>query len=102
MPLISPDSAVSEKVLREILAEHLEGVESLAESLGTPKGRVLDAARIALARDFAADVQALLGAGGGDDREALRRRVNLSYEAMLVLIDYMKLFTDVPKVPRSK
>ena len=103
MALIAPDSGTSDKVLRELLAEHMEGVESLAKSLETPRGKVLDPARLALARDLAADVTHVIGPLDVlTDRETLRRRVNLSYEAMLVLIDYLKLFTDVPRVPQAK
>jgi hypothetical protein len=101
--LIGSDSRISDASLREILVEHLEAVRELAERLGAPRFAVTDPSRIELARSFATNLLAFLDAPAASslDREALRLRVNASYELMLVLIDYSKLFTDAPKVPRG-
>lgn len=104
MVLIDAGSRVSDAVLRELLAEHLEGIRELAHRLTEPPFAVTDPSRVELARSFATNLLTFLDAPGGStlDREALRLRVNASYELMLVLIDYSKLFTDAPKVPRGK
>lgn len=104
MALIDPGSRVSDVTLREILAEHLEAIRDLAGLLGAPRFAVTDSSRIELARSFATNLLAFLDAPSASplDRETLRLRVNASYELMLVLIDYSKLFTDAPKVPRGQ
>ena len=104
MVLIDVGSRVSDATLREMLAEHLEAIRELAGLLAAPRFVVTDPSRIELARSFATNLLAFLDAPSASslDREALRLRVNASYELMLVLIDYSKLFTDAPKVPRGK
>ncbi len=103
MALIEPGSTVSETVLLQLYTEHLEGIEEFAKTLEAPAYPVTDPARIQLARAFARDVlTALRLSESRMDRESLVNRVNLSYEAMLILIDYAKTYTEAPKVPRGK
>ncbi len=103
MPLIESTSTVADQVLKEMYAEHLDGIRSFAELLDAPPHPVTDPARIDLARSFAQDVLATLKAAETrSDRAGLVQRVNLSYEAMLILIDYLKTYTSGPKVPRGR
>lgn len=103
MELIAPDSQLSEATLRALLEEQRQGIAEFTGEMATPKHRVTDVARYEMARSFGANLLAVLeGLGEPPDREALRRRVNLAYEGMLVLIDYVKWTTDAPKVPRRR
>lgn len=103
MALIEADSGVPDTVLEQIYREHLEGIQEMAAVLETPTRPITDASRIALARSFADDVRAALTAlETRRDRPSLIARVNLSYEAMLILIDYAKTYTAGPRVPRGK
>ena len=102
MSLIGAKSEVSTAVLEKIHAENLEGIRELAALLEAPTRPIRDPSRIALARDFAHDVLHLFTEGpasGPADREGLRWRVNLSYETMLILIDYLKTYTEGRTVP---
>ncbi len=101
MPLIESTSTVADEVLKEMYAEHLDGIRSFAELLDAPPHPVTDSARIALAQAFASDTLAALRVlEARSDRASLVHRVNLSYEAMLILIDYLKTYTAAPRVPR--
>ncbi|HYK94126.1 MAG TPA: hypothetical protein VEY07_08830 [Thermoplasmata archaeon] len=103
MALIDASSAVSDSVLRQMYSEHLEGIQELAALLDSPSRPVTDPARIALARSFADHVRRALSAlDTQDDRPSLVARVNLSYEAMLILIDYSKTYTEGSRVPRNR
>lgn len=103
VPLVDPDSAVSESVLEQMYSEHLEGIRELSQMLEAPPHPVTDPSRIALARSFAHNaLQALASTEGRRDRGSLLNRVNLSYEVMLILIDYVKTYTDGPRVPRGR
>ncbi len=103
MTLIAPATTLPDDVLLQLFTEHLEGIEEFAKSLEAPAYPVTDAARIQLARAFAQDVLDLLRRSDARaDRASLVTRVNLSYEAMLILIDYAKTYTEAPKVPRSR
>lgn len=103
MPLLEPSTTVAESALREIYAEHLEGIREMAGLLAAPTRPVTDPARIDLARSFADDVlRALAALDAQEGRGSLVTRVNLSYEAMLILIDYAKTYTEGPRVPRAR
>ncbi len=103
MTLIAPATTLPDDVLLQLFTEHLEGIEEFAKSLEAPAYPVTDAARIQLARAFAQDVLDLLRRSEARaDRGSLVTRVNVSYEAMLILIDYAKTYTEAPKVPRSR
>jgi len=101
--LVGPGTSLPREKLRAILDDHREAVVSLRETLDAPPYPPLDPSRLALARAFADDILPALDPPPDDaDPDELRRRVNLGYEAMLILIDYLKLFTDGPRVPRSR
>lgn len=101
--LIGPDSEISDEMLRTLLQQHREGIEEFTADMETPRFPVTDPARLAMARSFGAHLLALLDEPATPaDRETLRRRVNLAYEGLLVLIDYLKWTTDAPKVPRAR
>jgi hypothetical protein len=103
MELVAADSQLSEAVLRALYQEFREGIQELAAGMEAPAHRVTDVARLAMARSFGTNLVALLEAPAAlTDRETLRRRVNLAYEGMLILIDYGKWATDAPKVPRGR
>jgi hypothetical protein len=102
MALIEADSTVPDATLREMLQEHVEGIRSFSEMLAHPPQAVTDPARIDLARSFAGHVLRCLEADSRHDRAGLRDRVNLSYEVMLILIDYAKTYTAASKVPRGR
>jgi len=102
MALIEDDSRVGEPVLREMLKEHLEGIRSFRELLEDPRYTVTDPARVALARSFASHMLTVLESNVASDLASLRARVNLSYETMLIVLDYLKTYTEQPKVPRPK
>ncbi|MCI4337211.1 MAG: hypothetical protein L3K17_08505 [Thermoplasmata archaeon] len=103
MELVSPDSALPDAQLLTMYEEHREGIRELTASLGSPAYPVTDPARLGMAHSFGRNVLAVLEAPPAPgDREALRRRVNLSYEVMLILIDYAKNSTTAPKVPSGR
>ena len=103
MALVDPGSSLTESVLEQMYAEHLEGIRGLAELLNQPPYPVTDPSRIELARSFATNsLQALASSEERRDRGSLVHRVNLSYEVMLILIDYVKTYTNGPRVPRGK
>ena len=103
MELVAADSQLSEDVLKSLYQEFREGIQEIAAGMDAPSFRVTDVARFALARSFGANLLALLESPPAPaDRETLRRRVNLAYEGMLILIDYGKWTTDAPKVPRGR
>jgi hypothetical protein len=103
MPLIGPGSVVADAVLETLVTEHVEGIREMVRSLEAPARPVLDGVRLALAREFAADALALLEKDGAfADRAGRIRRVNLSYEVMLILVDYLKTYTGGPTVPRPR
>ncbi|HZY92144.1 MAG TPA: hypothetical protein VFG07_05150 [Thermoplasmata archaeon] len=100
MALIGAESSVSAEVLQQIYSENVEGIQELTKTLDAPPFPVTDASRVMLARSFAQDIVAALTASEAlRDRPSLIRRVNLSYEAMLILIDYLKTYTAGPRVP---
>lgn len=102
MSLIDPGSRVPDAMLRELYIGHFAGIRELLPTLAAPPYPVSDVARLDLARSFADDALALLPTPNriGTDRADLVRHVNLSYEVLLILIDYVKTYTDGPRVPR--
>lgn len=101
--LIAPDSQLSDTALLSLYQEQRAAIREYTEEMATPAYRITDPARYAMARSFGANLLAILdGPPAPSDREALRRRVNLAYEGLLVLIDYVKWTTDAPKVPRRR
>ena len=103
MALVDPGSSLTDSVLEQMYAEHLEGIRALADLMKAPPYPITDPSRIALARSFAENsLTTLTSSEARRDRESLVHRVNLSYEVMLILIDYVKTYTDGPRVPRGK
>ena len=102
MALIGPESTLPDSALREIYVVHVAGIRGLVHVLEEPPYPVTDVARIDLAHSFAQHLLDALRAVEPDgSRAALVHRVNLSYEGMLILIDYAKTYTDGPRVPRG-
>lgn len=103
MALIDPTSGVADAALHQMYTEHVEGIREIAAALAAPPYPITDPSRIALARGFAENVLGALSAlEQTPERSTLVRRVNLSYEAMLILIDYLKTYTSGPRVPRHR
>lgn len=103
MELVAADSQLSEATLTSLFQELRDGVQEIASGMADPPYPVTDVARHAMARSFGVNLLALLEAPmNPGDRETLRRRVNLAYEGMLILIDYGKWTTQAPKVPRAR
>ena len=103
MPLIDDGSSVSEERLAEIYREHVESIQELAERLLTPPAAITDAARWRTGCDLARDTLAMFPPSEpGSTRTERVRRVNLTYDLQLAMVEYLKTTLDLPKVPRAR
>ena len=104
MGLLSADSSVDTKLLREVYAELRGEVSELAEMLASPPPRltVHNPHRLEKARHLASSALAEIAPGPeGLPRERLIVEINLAYDLTLVLLDALKSSTDMPFVPRG-
>ncbi|MEM0129258.1 MAG: hypothetical protein QXG65_03745 [Thermoplasmata archaeon] len=102
-PLIAPDSRIPEETLRQIYGEHRAELAELRERLKAPGAPVRFPLRLEQVDSLLSELIVVLDReAGAADRAARIRAVNLSYDAMVLGIEIVKLSLDAPIVPRRR
>jgi len=102
MPLILEPGRYDERTLVALHAAMLEELRDVAESVETPRGRVLDPSGLERARELVGAARAAIAGAGPRDRARLAADINLACAATLAAVDLLKCHTDVPRVPRPR
>ena len=102
MPLVLDPERLTPAHLEELARSLAEDLADLTGAIDAPRGRVRDPASLVTARELLEAVRAVVdrpGARSASDRAA---EANLSYAAMLAVIDLVKSHTDQPIVPAAR
>lgn len=104
MPLLYPDTKVSQEGMSALFRDFLQELSAERKLLENPPAPVLEPHRLQNVRQLVDDLLALLEAIDPKTlpREDLRRWVNLQYGSSQVVVDCLKTCLEMPKVPRPR